>query len=73
MNPQAGGRSVRSRHTSSAVAKSRLDHLNGQLVNLSIKIDRMLAEAPSKSSPSASAASKPAAVRKPASKTSRKK
>jgi hypothetical protein len=53
--------------------KSRLDHLNGQLVNLSIKIDRMLAEAPSKSSPSASAASKPAAVRKPASKTSRKK
>ena len=39
--------------------KSRLDHLNGQLVNLSIKIDRMLAEAPSKSSPSASASAIP--------------
>ena len=25
--------------------KTRLDHLNGQLVNLSMKIDRMLAEA----------------------------
>ncbi len=27
--------------------KTRLDHLNGQLVNLSMKIDRMLAESPS--------------------------
>ena len=26
--------------------KTRLDHLNGQLVNLSMKIDRMLAESP---------------------------
>jgi len=26
--------------------KMRLDHLNGQLVNLSMKIDRMLAESP---------------------------
>src|SRR5208282_2355580 len=33
--------------------KSRLDHLNGQLVNLSIKLDRMLAspKAPSKTPP----------------------
>ena len=31
--------------------KARLDHLNGQLVNLSIKIDRMLAERPAKSAP----------------------
>src|SRR5271170_2617548 len=31
--------------------KSRLDHLNGQLVNLSIKIDRMLAETQTKPSP----------------------
>ncbi|MBI3759019.1 MAG: hypothetical protein HY269_04600 [Deltaproteobacteria bacterium] len=53
--------------------KSRLDHLNGQLVNLSIKIDRMLAESPPKSSSASSAASKPASPRKPASKTSRKK
>ncbi|HKV53124.1 MAG TPA: hypothetical protein VJN94_00655 [Candidatus Binataceae bacterium] len=30
--------------------KSRLDHLNGQVVNLSIKVDRMLAE-PEKPSP----------------------
>ena len=36
--------------------KSRLDHLNGQLVNLSIKLDRMLAspKLPSKASPKAS-------------------
>ena len=53
--------------------KSRLDHLNGQLVNLSIKIDRMLAESPPKSSPSSNAASKPASPRKPPSRTSRKK
>src|SRR3984885_9643486 len=33
--------------------KARLDHLNGQLVNLSIKIDRMLAETQSKPSPPA--------------------
>src|SRR5487761_2260530 len=48
--------------------KSRLDHLNGQLVNLSIKIDRMLAESPPKSSPSSNAASKPASPRKPPSR-----
>ena len=53
--------------------KSRLDHLNGQLVNLSIKIDRMLAESQPKSSPSASADSKPASPRKPSTKSSRKK
>ena len=53
--------------------KSRLDHLNGQLVNLSIKIDRMLAESEPKSSPSASADSKPASQRKPSTKSSRKK
>ncbi len=36
--------------------KSRLDHLNGQLLNLSIKLDRMLAtpNPPSKASPKAS-------------------
>jgi hypothetical protein len=33
--------------------KARLDHLNGQLVNLSIKIDRMLAETQMKPSPPA--------------------
>src|SRR5579863_7613012 len=33
--------------------KARLDHLNGQLVNLSIKIDRMLAETAVKSTPAA--------------------
>ena len=33
--------------------KARLDHLNGQLVNLSIKIDRMLAETQSKPAPPA--------------------
>jgi polyhydroxyalkanoate synthesis regulator phasin len=33
--------------------KARLDHLNGQLVNLSIKIDRMLAETQTKPSPPA--------------------
>jgi hypothetical protein len=53
--------------------KSRLDDLNGQLVNLSIKIDRMLAESPPKSSPSASADSKLASPRKPSTKSSRKK
>jgi hypothetical protein len=53
--------------------KSRLDHLNGQLVNLSIKIDRMLAESQPKSSPSSSADSKPASPRKPSAKASRKK
>ena len=38
--------------------KARLDHLNGQLVNLSIKIDRMLAERPAKSAPPANGAAK---------------
>src|SRR5580700_4017694 len=33
--------------------KTRLDHLNGQLVNLSIKIDRMLAETQTKPAPPA--------------------
>ena len=44
--------------------KARLDHLNGQLVNLSIKIDRMLAESQTKSAPSAKPSSKTRAARK---------
>jgi polyhydroxyalkanoate synthesis regulator phasin len=52
--------------------KSRLDHLNGQLVNLSIKIDRMLAESQTKSAP-ANSASKTRAARPPRAKTTRKK
>jgi polyhydroxyalkanoate synthesis regulator phasin len=43
--------------------KARLDHMNGQLVNLSIKIDRMLAEAHSKSALTADRAAKPRAAR----------
>jgi polyhydroxyalkanoate synthesis regulator phasin len=53
--------------------KSRLDHLNGQLVNLSIKVDRMLAESQTKSAPSANSASKTRAARKPVPKSTRKK
>jgi polyhydroxyalkanoate synthesis regulator phasin len=53
--------------------KSRLDHLNGQLVNLSIKVDRMLAESQTKSAPSANSASKTTAARKPVPKSTRKK
>ena len=52
--------------------KTRLDHLNGQLVNLSIKIDRMLAESQTKS-PAANSASKTRAARTPAPKSTRKK
>jgi hypothetical protein len=52
--------------------KSRLDHLNGQLVNLSIKIDRMLAEGQAKSAPSATTAAKARIVRKPPRKSPRK-
>src|SRR5580692_7444904 len=39
--------------------KARLDHLNGQLVNLSIKIDRMLAEKNTKSAATADFTPKP--------------
>jgi polyhydroxyalkanoate synthesis regulator phasin len=53
--------------------KSRLDHLNGQLVNLSIKVDRMLAESQTKSAPSANSGSKTRAARKPVPKSTRKK
>jgi len=53
--------------------KSRLDHLNGQLVNLSIKVDRMLAESQTKSAPSANSGSKTRAARKPAPKSTQKK
>jgi polyhydroxyalkanoate synthesis regulator phasin len=53
--------------------KSRLDHLNGQLVNLSIKVDRMLAESQPKSAPPANSASKTGAARKPVPKSTRKK
>jgi polyhydroxyalkanoate synthesis regulator phasin len=42
--------------------KARLDHLNGQIVNLSMKIDRMLAAEPSAP---AAAAAKPKRPRKP--------
>ncbi len=48
--------------------KARLDHMNGQLVNLSIKIDRMLAETHSKSAPTAEHPAKPRTARKPARK-----
>jgi hypothetical protein len=53
--------------------KSRLDHLNGQLVNLSIKVDRMLAESQPKSAPPANSASKTRAARQPVPKSTRKK
>jgi hypothetical protein len=53
--------------------KARLDHLNGQLVNLSIKIDRMLAEAQTKFAPPANGAPKAGTTRKPVAKASRKK
>ena len=53
--------------------KARLDHLNGQLVNLSIKIDRMLAESQTKSAPSTNSISKTRAARKPIPKSTRKK
>ncbi len=48
--------------------KARLDHLNGQLVNLSIKIDRMLAESQTEILALRNATSKTRAARKPASK-----
>jgi polyhydroxyalkanoate synthesis regulator phasin len=44
--------------------KARLDHLNGQLVNLSMKIDRMLAEAELKSAAAPGRASKARGARK---------
>ena len=53
--------------------KSRLDHLNGQLVNLSIKIDRMLAESQTKAAPFAKPSSKTRAARKPVPKSTGKK
>jgi polyhydroxyalkanoate synthesis regulator phasin len=53
--------------------KARLDHLNGQLVNLSIKIDRMLAESQTKSAPSTNSISKTRAARRPVPKSTRKK
>jgi polyhydroxyalkanoate synthesis regulator phasin len=53
--------------------KARLDHLNGQLVNLSIKIDRMLAETQTKSAPASEGMSTAGAMRKPLRKSSRKK
>ena len=52
--------------------KARLEHLNGQLVNLSIKIDRMLAERPAKSAPPANGAATAHGERKPPRKSPRK-
>jgi polyhydroxyalkanoate synthesis regulator phasin len=52
--------------------KARLDHLNGQLVNLSIKIDRMLAATPTKSAPVANGAVEANSARKPLRKSRRK-
>src|SRR5579859_409840 len=52
--------------------KARLDHLNGQLVNLSIKIDRMLAEKQPKSTPAPESAVKAQGARKPQRKSPRK-
>jgi polyhydroxyalkanoate synthesis regulator phasin len=52
--------------------KGRLDHLNGQLVNLSIKVDRMLAEKEPKSTPAAEGAMKAHGARKPQRKSPRK-
>jgi len=45
--------------------KARLDHLNGQLVNLSIKIDRMLADTQTQSAPTEDPTPKGRAARKP--------
>ncbi|MGD0288513.1 MAG: hypothetical protein ABSC63_02500 [Candidatus Binataceae bacterium] len=53
--------------------KARLDHLNGQLVNLSIKIDRMLAETQTKSAPADNGRSKAGGTPKPRRKSPRKK
>jgi polyhydroxyalkanoate synthesis regulator phasin len=53
--------------------KARLDHLNGQLVNLSIKIDRMLAETNPKPAATADFTPKTRTVRTPVRKPSRKK
>jgi polyhydroxyalkanoate synthesis regulator phasin len=53
--------------------KARLDHLNGQLVNLSIKIDRMLAEQPIKPMPAANGAANARGARMPLRKSPRKK
>jgi hypothetical protein len=53
--------------------KARLDHMNGQLVNLSIKIDRMLAETQTKSAPTGNGKSKMGGAGKPLRKSPRKK
>jgi peptide subunit release factor RF-3 len=53
--------------------KTRLDHVNGQLVNLSIKIDRMLAETQPKTTAYAPIASKTRSAGKTARKAPRKK
>jgi polyhydroxyalkanoate synthesis regulator phasin len=53
--------------------KARLDHLNGQLVNLSIKIDRMLAENQTQSSSPVNLSIKTRVARKVPSKAGRKK
>jgi hypothetical protein len=53
--------------------KTRLDHVNGQLVNLSIKIDRMLAETQPKTTAFAPVASKTRSAGKTARKAPRKK
>jgi hypothetical protein len=39
--------------------KSRLDHLNGQLLNLNIKLDRVMSESPKPARPRPKRASKP--------------
>ena len=53
--------------------KTRLDHVNGQLVNLSIKIDRMLAETQPKTTAYAPVGSKTRSAGKTARKAPRKK
>jgi hypothetical protein len=53
--------------------KARLDHMNGQLVNLSIKLDRMLAEAQARPAPTANGKSQAADTSKPLRKARRKK
>ena len=53
--------------------KARLDHMNGQLVNLSIKIDRMLAETQSKPETAANGTTKAVGIRTRPRKAPRKK
>jgi hypothetical protein len=53
--------------------KSRLDHLNGQLVNLSIKVDRMLAEKQVKTAVVSEGPAQARGARKPVSKPPRRK